>query len=170
MANRIKTIIWIIGAYITIVGVVTFSQFIHEEAIQTAIWGTWPAQDAKNWPLVKKGVILIKAINYDLKVITYLFGWVQPLAMIGYINYAKSTDYYIEGLEAKVFAFAPELYIGEEVEFQFYPAEIRNNEIAVNGKIGVYIKDHTEAFKNKLFGTVAIKGIVHHENNMLIIR
>jgi len=170
MANRIKVIIWIVGSYLTIVGVVTFSQFIMEEAIQTAIWGTWPAQDAKQWHLVKEGVAVIKSINTTLKFVTYAFGWIQPLAMIGYLHYAKSTDYYLEGLNAKTFAFAPELYIGEKVKFTFHPAEIRNNEFAVNGNIGVYLKDHVEAFKKELLGSVLIEGTVYYENNMLIIK
>jgi hypothetical protein len=170
MAKRIKIILWIFGTYITLVGVVTFSQFIMEEAIQTAVWGTWPAQDAKQWYLVKDGIIVIKSINRTLKIVTYSLGWVQPLAMIGYLNYVKSTDYYIAGLKAKVFANAPELYIGEYVKFVFYPKQIRNNELAVNGKIGVYLGDHAEAFNKQLFGKVMIEGIVFYENDMLIIR
>lgn len=166
-------ILWFIGTYITLVGVVTFSQFILEEGIQTAIWGTWPAQDAKDWPLVKKGLIVISSINKTLKIITYTCGWVQPLAMIGYINYVKATEYYIEGLDAKIFANAPELYIGEYVEFTFIPANIKyfeSGQLAVNGRIGVYIKDHAQAFKEKIFQTVRIKGIVHFENDMLVIK
>lgn len=170
MTNRIKIILWVFGTYITIVGVVTFSQFIMEEAIQTAIWGTWPAQDAKQWHLVKDGIGVINSINTTLKIVTYAFGWVQPLAMIGYLKYAEATDYYIAGLKAKTFANAPDLYIGERVKFVFYPQEIRNNELAINRKIGVYLKDHIEAFNKKSFGKVIIEGIVHHENNLLIIR
>jgi hypothetical protein len=170
MSRKIKTFLWLIGTYITIVGVVTFSQFILEEAIQTAIWGTWPSQDAKQWHLVKKGAAVIDSINTTLKIITYTFGWIQPLAMIGYLNYAKSTDYYLDGLNAKAFAFAPELYVGEKVNFTFQPSEIKNNELAINGKIGVYIKDHVEAFNHKMFNTVQIKGTVYFENNLLIIR
>lgn len=170
MTQRIKIILWIFGTYITLVGVVTFSQFIMEEAIQTAIWGTWPAQDAKQWHLVKDGIIVINSINSTLKFVTYAFGWVQPLAMLGYLNYVKATEYYIAGLNAKAFANAPDLYIGEHVKFTFYPQEIRNNELAINRKIGVYLKDHIEAFKKQTFGKVIIEGIVHHEGKLLIIR
>ena len=170
MTNKIKIILWVFGTYITIVGVVTFSQFIMEEAIQTAIWGTWPAQDAKQWHLVKDGVEVIDSINTALKIVTYSFGWVQPLAMLGYLKYVEATEYYIKGLNAKAFANAPDLYIGEHVKFTFYPKEIRNNELAVNRNIGVYLKDHVEAFNKKIFGKIIIEGIVYYENDMLIIR
>jgi hypothetical protein len=173
MSRKIKIILWFIGTYITIVGVVTFSQFIMEEAIQTAIWGTWPAQDAKQWHLVKDGIAVIDSINTTLKYVTYCFGWVQPLAMIGYIKYVQATEYYIQGLKAKTFANAPELYIGEKVKFTFHPRKIlgaTEGKLAVNGKIGVYLKDHAQAFSKKLFGAVIIEGTVFHEGNMLIIR
>jgi hypothetical protein len=168
--NRAKTYLRYFFAYITIVGIVTFSLFLHEEAIQTAIWGTWPAQDAKQWHLVKKGLTLVNSINTSMKIINYCFGWIQPLALIAYYQYAKATDYYIESLNAKIFANAPELYIGEKVKLEFIPREIRNGELAINGRLGVYLKDHTKAFTDKVFNKVRIEGTVFYENNLLIIR
>ena len=168
--QRFKTYLRIFFTYITIVGIVHFTNFIHEEAIQTAIWGTWPAQDAKQWHLVKDGITVIKSINTSLKIVNYSLGWIQPLAMLGYYQFSKSTDYYIESLNAKTFANAPDLYIGEHVKFVFYPQEIRNNELAVNRKIGVYLKDHVKAFNKKIFGKVLIEGTVYYENDLLIIR
>ena len=103
-------------------GLLTFSLFIHEEAIQTAMFGTWPAQDAGDWELVLEGVDLMGSINLSMKIINYSVGWLQPLAFFSYRAYSKSTDFYIKGLKAKAFARAPEAFHGRTVEFKFTPA------------------------------------------------
>lgn len=101
--------------YLSIAGLVTFSLFICEEAFQTAMFGTWPAQDARNWPVVKNGLKVMKAANTVLKAINYSVGYIQPLAWFAYRAYGNSADYYIEALESKVLAHAPELYKGEKI-------------------------------------------------------
>jgi hypothetical protein len=173
MTRKIKIILYIIATYITVVGLVTFALFIHEEAIQTAIWGTWPAQDAKQWHLVKKGIAIVDSINTSMKIINYTLGWIQPLACVAYYQYARSTDYYVETLTAKVFANAPELYVGEEVTLEFIPRETRRlaqGDMAVSGRIGVYLKDHVEAFSKTILGRTTVTGILLLEDKMLIIR
>ncbi|MFH1626084.1 MAG: hypothetical protein ABID54_13155, partial [Pseudomonadota bacterium] len=57
---KTTTILKLFFAYVALCGLVLFPAFISEEAIQVAIWGTWPAQDAKNWALVLSGCDLIK--------------------------------------------------------------------------------------------------------------
>jgi hypothetical protein len=166
--EKIKFYLRYLFAYLAIAGLVTFSLFLHEEAIQTAIWGTWPAQDAKQWRLVKNGTELISSINTSMKVVNYMFGWIQPLALISYYRYAQATDYYIESLRAKVFANAPELYIGEKVKFEFNPREIKilndGRYLAVNGKIGVFLQQNTAPFKK-----IAVEGILKQDDKLLTI-
>jgi len=115
-AYKIKAILIIAAAYIAIVGLITYSLFILEESIQMITFGTWPAQDAKNWRLVLQGCDAIEATNRTLKIINYSVGWVQPLAFISYRSYAKATDYYVKALKNKVFAHEPEALIGREIE------------------------------------------------------
>lgn len=121
--SKIRLFLTIFGVYITIAGLVTFSLFMIEESFQTAMFGTWPAQDAQRWDLVKKGSQLMKKISTTGKVVNYMFGWVQPLAFVSYRSYFKSSDFYIEALNAKALANAPELYAGEKITLDSFVAK-----------------------------------------------
>lgn len=118
---RFRTILTSLAIYISFTGLVTFSLFILEESIQTAMFGTWPAQDAGDWYTVKFGIERIKEANKTLKTINYCFGWIQPLAFVAYRAYGRSTDAYIAGAEAKLFAHAPTIFNGEEITVTFIP-------------------------------------------------
>ena len=105
-------------------GLLSFSMFIMEEAIQTAMFGTWPAQDAGDWDLVLEGADIMESINVGLKVMVYTIGWLHPLAFFAYRSYSRSTDFYIRGLKAKIFARAPETFDGRVIEFNFTPQRV----------------------------------------------
>jgi len=80
-----------------------------------ATFGTWPAQDAKDWRLVVKGIDVIQRINMTVKIVNYTLGWIQPLSFFAYKSFSSATDYYIQALTAKVFAHAPEALNGHEI-------------------------------------------------------
>ena len=156
----------LILVYLTVAGAYTFTAFIIEEAEQQVIWGTWPAQDAKNWEMVLVGCDLLESLNTTLWWINWTIGYIQPLALISYHNYWRSTDYYIKGLRCKVFAKKPEAFDGRRVEFKFTPQKIVRESgkvILVNRQIRVVVRKMPS---NK---TVKIKGIVRVEGNLIII-
>jgi len=134
--SRFRTILTSLAIYISFTGLVTFSLFILEESIQTAMFGTWPAQDAGDWYTVKFGIERIKEANTTLKTVNYCFGWIQPLAFIAYRAYGRSTDAYIAGAEAKLFAHAPTLFDGDEITITFIPEDNRGN-LYINRRISV---------------------------------
>lgn len=105
-----------IMAVITIMGIVTFSLFILEESFQTVMFGTWPAQDAQRWDLVKEGVEHMERIETTIKWVNRSIGWIQPLAFVSYREYAKASDFYGRALKAKALAHAPELFDGESID------------------------------------------------------
>jgi hypothetical protein len=125
LQHKFRWFLVAIATYISITGLVTFSLFIHEEAIQTTMFGTWPAQDAGRWDVVKEGVGIMEGINRSMRIINYVGGWIQPLAFISYGNYAKATDYYTKALKAKTMAHAPQLFIGENVDIELPVNEAR---------------------------------------------
>jgi len=137
-----KALTWVL-VYVTIVGLVTFTLFIFEESIQMATFGTWPAQDAKNWELVLEGMDVIESINLGMKTVNYLVGWIQPLAFFSYRAYAKSTDYYVKGVKAKIFAYAPSTFDGRLHSFHFIPNRIDykdKNTVLINRKVRVLVE------------------------------
>lgn len=122
--RRGKAILSVLAIYISVTGLVTFSLFILEESLQTAMFGTWPAQDAKDWELVRFGCDRMRDANRMLKAINYSVGWIQPVAFLAYKDFSESADSYIQGLEARVFANAPEVFKGRTMTFAFTPQTV----------------------------------------------
>jgi len=112
--------------YLTIAGMITFSLFILEEAFQTAMFGTWPAQDAGRWDLVKAGCDTMAGFVLTMEIVNYSVGWFQPLAFVSYRAYAKSARSYVKGLRAKAIQNAPALFIGEDIDLLFEVKSIQN--------------------------------------------
>lgn len=167
---KLKKILTIMFAYVTLVGLVTFSLFIHEESIQMLMFGTWPAKNAKQWNLVKTGTDLMEKTNNQARWINYIIGWVQPLAFFSYKSFNMSTDFYIKGLRAECFAMAPELFIGEDIEFEFHPKQSTRRAdgkyVVQSGKLYIiteqipslnkmYVKGHLSMINQQL--TVTLK-------------
>ena len=125
--------------YLALAGLITFSMFILEEALQTSMFGIWPAKNAKAWANVKRGLDLMDNINTTLKVINYSVGWFQPLAFISYRAYTEASDSFIEGSISEVLANEPELYLNNKVRVEFMPRSIESLEdgsfLATNGRL-----------------------------------
>ena len=167
--SKLKFILAIMMLYISVAGLVTFSLFIHEEAIQTAMFGTWPAKDINRWDLVMDGANLMGKINTSAKIINYTVGWIQPLAFFSYRAYSKATDFYIESIEAEAFAHDPKLFIGRNVEFKFYPKKLEETGdgrwMAVNGKL-VVIFD-----KQPALGAMRVEGkLIKYKNYLAVVK
>lgn len=167
--KKFKTVLAILLAYITVTGLVTFSLFILEESFQTVMFGTWPAQDAKQWHVVYNGLQLMQGIQKTGKWVNYTCGWIQPLAFISYHKYfAVSAQFYIDGLKAKCLAHAPELFVGQEIEISFKPTRVvqtNSGQYSCNaGRIHV-ISDIKPEFK-----FMVVKGILEEINGKLLIK
>jgi len=165
-AFKLRKYLTFVLVYLTIVGIYTFSAFIIEEAQQQTVWGTWPAQDAKNWELVLEGCDLLESLNSTLWWMNWTIGYIQPLALISYHSYWKATRYYIKSLKTKIFAKSPETFDGRHIEFMFTPQKIIQKDgkvILVNRRIRVVVKEVPDG------KTVKIKGIVRVENNLVIV-
>jgi len=121
LVPKIKQWLAIIAIVLSIMGIITFSLFILEEAFQTVMFGTWPATDCQRWDIVMEGTELMAKITITMKIVNCSVGWVQPLAFISYRAYAKSADFYIKGMRAKILAHAPELLIGQRITFRGIP-------------------------------------------------
>lgn len=164
-----KAILSVFAIYISVTGLVTFSLFILEESIQTAMFGTWPAQDAKDWEVVRFGLDRIKNANSALKTINYSLGWIQPLAFVSYKCYGESADAYIAGLEAKLFANAPHLFSGKTVTFMFTPQTVTESSeggfMHVNHSVVFVSSQRYPAAKPR-----RVTGMVSAQGDQVIIR
>lgn len=142
--SKIYRFLATIAVVLSIMGVVTFSLFILEESFQTVMFGTWPAQDAQRWDLVKRGTEHMQRSLDVMEAVNTYFGWIQPFAYISYREYAKSEAYYIEALRAKAMANAPELFVGEHVEISFKPQSAQRIDgglLLISGSIGIVCRD-----------------------------
>jgi len=164
---KFKKYLSFILIYLTVAGAYTFTAFIIEEAEQQVIWGTWPAQDAKNWELVLEGCDILDSLNTTMKWINWSIGYIQPLALISYHCYWQSTSYYIKSLKTKVFAKSPASFDGRYIEFMFTPKQIVQQDgkiFLVNGRIWI------EVDERPITRTVEIKGIVKNKDNIITVR
>lgn len=121
IAREIERGFKLLGYYLAICGLVTFSLFIMEEAFQTTMFGTWPAQDAGDWILVKQDIEVMEFINERMKTTNKYFGWVQPFGWLAYDSYGKAGDQYIKGVKAKAMAHQPDVFENEIVEVTLIP-------------------------------------------------
>lgn len=123
---KIKIYFQFVAIYLTIAGLSSFAMFIIEESFQTVMFGTWQAVACQDWALVKKGAVTMKGINRSLKAVNYSTGWVNPLSFLSYYDYGIASEYYIEALNANIFANDPGVFDGEVVTFRFKPDEMEN--------------------------------------------
>jgi hypothetical protein len=160
--QRARVILSALAIYISVTGLVTFSLFILEESIQMATFGTWPAQEAKDWYLVRQGCERIKDTNQALKLINNCLGWIQPLAFYAYRSYGKATDTYVAGLEAKIFANAPELFDGRNITASFTPQEVHatpDGYAHVNRRVCFLSKErHSAGVACRITGVLSLEG------------
>lgn len=117
--NRANSWLKAVAAYLAVAGTVTFSLFILEESFQTAMFGSWPAQDAQRWDIVLEATDLMESFIDTMDTLNYAVGWVQPFAFISYRAYAQAERLYVKGLRSKVLAHAPRLMVGREVSLEF---------------------------------------------------
>ena len=161
MIRKIKSYLSILTLTLSTLGVIAFTLFIFEEAIQMVTFGTWPAQYSKDWDLVMEGCDTIESINRSMKIVNYSVGWLQPFAFFSYRAYGRATDYYVEALRRKVFVNSPECFLGRKVEFVFVPTRIEPVESGVkliNGKVFVLADSVPETGKILVSGTVERQG------------
>ena len=167
MIKKLKTIISSTATLISVLGIITFTLFIFEESIQIAVFGTWPAQYARDWDLVMKGTDMIETINHQMKMVNYSLGWLQPLAFFSYRAYGKATDYYIKSLRAKVFANCPQCLVGRTVEFVFIPKKIeahKDRVELVSGELRVFAQSIPQS------QSVLVTGTVERQGDTLVIK
>ena len=162
--SRLKSGLQMALAIVTILGLITFSLFILEEAFQTIMFGTWPAQDAQDWDTVLTGTDLMVTTVNTLDTINYVCGWLQPLAFIAYRSYGKAARFYIKGLRSKVFAMSPESFDGRVHTFIFRPQRIVNGSL-VNKRITIHAN-----LDNLSLSAYRIRAKITVVNKRIIIR
>uniref|UniRef100_A0A6M3KVR3 Uncharacterized protein n=1 Tax=viral metagenome TaxID=1070528 RepID=A0A6M3KVR3_9ZZZZ len=163
--QRLKTLLQMAAIIISMMGIITFSLFITEEAFQTIMFGTWPAQDAKEWRIVKRGITGMKSAVFTMKVINWGFGYLQPFGFFAYNSYIQAAEFYIEGLSAKVFAFCPECYDGEEFEFTFRPQRVEDGTAISNNLVVVYPDSTLPSLD-----PVVVRGLVRAEGDRVRVQ
>ncbi len=165
--GKVKVFLSILAVYISATGLVTFSLFITEESIQTAMFGTWQAISANDWNAAKHGYDCIRAANRLLKSVNNCLGWIQPLSFLAYRSYGNSTDAYIHGLEARIFANAPELFNGQQVTVSFVPQDVRETHdgfLHTNRRVSFLSKD-----KRPTGVSCQVTGVISVNSNKVVI-
>lgn len=158
LGRRLKPIVAALALYLSITGIAGFSCFILEESIQTVMFGTWAAADAKNWPHVALGCRLASVFRTQIVWINNSVGWLNPFGWVGYNSYAKASLYWVQATRLKILANDPGALIGEEVEFRFSPATTtlaaNGGYIMTNGPVTVLTPFLPTSFPCTVTGTI----------------
>lgn len=133
-----------LGLYIGVVGLFSFNCFILEEAFQTVMFGSWGAFNAKEYHLIKHEIKTQETLRTTLQTVNNIGGWLNPFGWFAYQGYVNAEREWIDATKAKLFAEAPEQFVGETVSFTFTPQEeeiMHGYSVYVNGKIKVMAKN-----------------------------
>lgn len=115
------------GIYLAFTGIFTFNCFILQEAFQTVMFGGWGAFQAKEYRLIKRQLATMEKLRTTLIIVNYAGGWLNPFGYVAYAGYVKAEREYIDATGARLFAEAPEMFVGEVVTFTFTPQEEEPN-------------------------------------------
>lgn len=165
--TKARVILSVLAVYISATGLVTFSLFITEESIQTSMFGTWQAISANDWSAAMLGYDCIRSANGLLKTVNNSLGWIQPLSFLAYRSYGNATDAYVRGLEARIFANAPELFENRTVTVSFVPREVHETSdgfVHVNRRIAFVSKQ-----KRPSGAPIEITGVVSLQGGKVLI-
>lgn len=138
--NFLKKFLKGFAFYLSICGMFGFALFIEEEAFQTVMFSVWQSVDCKDWKTVKEAIVIMESFQRQIDGINYVGGWLNPLCFISYSAYSKAEGHYIKALKVKTFANAPELFIGEKINFTFQPKTVeryRDKWALINGRLSV---------------------------------
>jgi len=70
---------------LSVIGAVTFSCFIFEEALQLNTFGCWAYSDAGDWEGYANCIKAYQGVRIAGSIFTKVIGWVNPVAMPGYL-------------------------------------------------------------------------------------
>jgi len=141
---RAKTVLNGVLAYLTIIGVISFSLFLFEESAQMLSFANFSASDTKRYDLMKTNLNIMSDIMDTAESMNRLLYILNPFQHKAYSAYVLATRAYISTLEGEILANAPELYINEKISMTFkpdsYSAAQNNLFIAENRSIKVILK------------------------------
>ena len=164
--KHIKTAIKYFYLYLSLIGLLSFSLFIMEEACQSLQFANFSCSDTRRYDLMKLNIERIETINNHIKILNRYLMWLQPIQWWGYYDYSKNLDLYVKSLQAEILANDPGLYVDQQVSIWFYYKSISKYQDLIKLSAGkmFYLTD-TQPDKNPIH----ITGIIKKINNGYLI-
>ena len=157
---RAKTVLNGVLAYLTIIGVISFSLFLFEESAQMLSFANFSASDTKRYDLMKTNLNIMSDIMDTAESMNRLLYILNPFQHKAYKAYVLATRAYISTLEGEILANAPELYINEKISMAFkpdsYSAAQNNLFIAENRSIKVILRQAPASKTIQVTGTAQV--------------
>jgi len=100
-SSKWRKVLAICLIFLTIHGTVGFAMFVCEEAMQTAMFGAFSYQNAKDWEGLLMHVQVMKSVHATGTVVIKYFGWLAPVMYIPYLKYLESNQAFIEAMEIR---------------------------------------------------------------------
>lgn len=85
--------------------IITFIQFIHEEAIQSASLGVFLAVRSKSYPAASRGLGLLRSeLIPHLKNVNDFAGYMAPYSKLCFADFVKASEFNLDAFEEILFA------------------------------------------------------------------
>ena len=106
--------------YLSIIGLVSFSLFIMEEAIQSIQFANFSCGDTRRYDLMRSNIEQIAEINSHMRTLNKILRLIQPIQWWAYRDYSDNIDLYVQSMQAEILANQPEVYVDTYVDIWFY--------------------------------------------------
>lgn len=140
---NINTCLKVFYFYLAFVGIFGFALFISEEACQVIMWGSFAAQNANRYDLLKSNCKAIDKISQTSRWINNKFMWINPFQYWSYGAFLDGNQLYVNSIQALIMANEPGLYIGEIVNISFkyetYTAAQNGLSVVQNDRIKIIL-------------------------------
>ncbi len=127
------------------------------------MFGSWGAFQAREYRLIKREIATQEKLRTTLQIVNNIGGWLNPFGWFAYQGYVDAEREWIDATKAKLFAEAPEIFVGEIVTFTFQPQEQEiadGYNIYRNGNLEIHTAGNI---------TPAVTGKVKVENGKVIV-
>jgi len=100
--SRFKKILWILSLLVAYAGLIGFTCFIFEEAVQLQTFAAFIYTNSEDWQGLSEHIEIMKKTHSFASVWIKGFGWGNPIMWPAFLFYLESNEAYIKALERKV--------------------------------------------------------------------
>jgi len=97
-----KSFLWLLSILIAYAGLVGFTCFIFEEALQLQSFAAFMYVNSEDWEGLEEHIILMEKTQNVAEIWIKGIGWSNPIMWPAFLSYLDSNEAYIKALKRKI--------------------------------------------------------------------